>query len=142
MRAVGDDPQPVGPRDDRAGAAFALVVEHRQCGIDAGDLLRRIRLRDGCGACGHGCRDELTEKDAARRHRVRSVGIESQVRQRAQGAADAVAGPCVNFNTQLSATRARGIDPWLIRKSACHQAPASSRRSVAPRPAHDTNRLE
>ena len=78
VRAVGDGPQPTGPRDDRAGAAFALVVEHRQRGIYAGDLPRRVRLRDGCGACGHGCRDELTEKDAARRHRVRSLGIESQ----------------------------------------------------------------
>ena len=25
VRAVGDGPQPTGPRDDRAGAAFALV---------------------------------------------------------------------------------------------------------------------
>ena len=44
MRAVGDDPQPAGPRDDRPRTAFALVVVHREMRIDAGNL-----PRCGCG---------------------------------------------------------------------------------------------
>src|SRR5262245_24114427 len=87
VRAVGDGPQPTGPRNDRAGAAFALIVEHRQRGIYAGDLMRRVSLREGCGACGDGCRDELSNKDAARRHRVRSLDFEdSPVNGRPRGA--------------------------------------------------------
>ena len=42
VRRVSDDPQPPRPRDHRTGAALALVVEHGEVRIDAGDAA-------GCG---------------------------------------------------------------------------------------------
>ena len=40
VRAVGDDPEAVGPRHDGAGAAFAFVIEIGEFRIDAGPFLR------------------------------------------------------------------------------------------------------
>ena len=43
VRAVGDDPESVGPRHDGTGPALALVIEIGELGMDAGPLLRRGR---------------------------------------------------------------------------------------------------
>ena len=60
VRAISDDPEAVGPRDDGAGAAFALVIEIGELGIDAGPFLRRGR--GGRRQCGQGKRGERAER--------------------------------------------------------------------------------
>ena len=46
VRRVSDDPEFIGPRDDGAGAAFALRVPHREVRVDPAEGGRR---RHGCG---------------------------------------------------------------------------------------------
>ena len=38
MGRISDDPELVGPRDDGPGPAFPLRVEHREVGVDAGEV--------------------------------------------------------------------------------------------------------
>ena len=54
---VGDGPQPAGPRGEGADAAFALVVEHREVRMDAGEL-------DGPGGERGGERQQGEEEQA------------------------------------------------------------------------------
>jgi hypothetical protein len=50
---VSDHPETIGPGDDRAGAAFVVVVEEREVGIDSGPGGRAGRRR-GCPIRGGG----------------------------------------------------------------------------------------
>ena len=49
MRPVSDDPQAVRPRHHRPRAALALFVEHGQMRVDATDLARFLRMKQGGG---------------------------------------------------------------------------------------------
>ena len=51
VRGIGDHPQPIRPRHNRAGATLAFVVLHRQVRVHAGDVYA-ARLLGLCGQAG------------------------------------------------------------------------------------------
>ena len=60
VRSIGDDPEAVGPRHDRAGTAFAFVIKIGELGVDARPFLRS----GGRGCCqrGEGNYNERAER--------------------------------------------------------------------------------